>query len=267
MVRAEAGHALSSADSVGVWGGLCPKTTTKAIICLTSGFDPFMGGGTTMMEANRVGCSVMGTDINPMAWWIVRQELLDLDVEAYLKSAAQLRAHLEAEIGHLYRTSCGRCGKHDARVKYFLWVKTAHCGSCGRSIDLFPNFLLSEDVRHPANVFVCGHCGELFETETGNNRPLSALPSGIAVGEYRRTKRSASIAIALVAYPNGAVPKHRLYAIEYHCETCGAQSNGRTGRLFKKVAASGLGEVRGSRRAVGEDASAVYPGRRNSRGR
>jgi putative DNA methylase len=45
-------------------------------------FDPFMGGGTTMMEANRVGCSVTGADINPMAWWIVRQELPDLDVDA-----------------------------------------------------------------------------------------------------------------------------------------------------------------------------------------
>src|SRR5512137_2711554 len=36
-------------------------------------FDPFMGGATTLMEANRVGCSITGADINPMAWWIVRQ--------------------------------------------------------------------------------------------------------------------------------------------------------------------------------------------------
>jgi hypothetical protein len=53
-------------------------------------FDPFMGGGTTMMEANRIGCSVIGADVNPMAWWIVRQELLDLDVNAYTKTADQL---------------------------------------------------------------------------------------------------------------------------------------------------------------------------------
>ena len=43
-------------------------------------FDPFMGGGTTMMEANRVGCSVIGADINPMAWWIVRQELFEMAI-------------------------------------------------------------------------------------------------------------------------------------------------------------------------------------------
>src|SRR5437762_8582379 len=28
--------------------------------------DPFMGGGTSLFEANRLGCSVIGFDINPM---------------------------------------------------------------------------------------------------------------------------------------------------------------------------------------------------------
>src|SRR6185437_9315083 len=27
--------------------------------------DPFMGGGTPLIEANRVGCDVIGSDINP----------------------------------------------------------------------------------------------------------------------------------------------------------------------------------------------------------
>src|SRR5258708_37665245 len=34
--------------------------------------DPFMGGGTPLIEANRVGCNVQGFDINPMSTWIVR---------------------------------------------------------------------------------------------------------------------------------------------------------------------------------------------------
>jgi len=41
--------------------------------------DPFMGGGTPLLEANRLGCHVVGTDINPMAYWVVRQEIADLD--------------------------------------------------------------------------------------------------------------------------------------------------------------------------------------------
>ncbi len=47
--------------------------------------DPFMGGGTTLIEANRVGCAITGLDINPMAWWIVRQEITDLDLGATAK--------------------------------------------------------------------------------------------------------------------------------------------------------------------------------------
>jgi adenine-specific DNA methylase len=44
--------------------------------------DPFMGGGTALIEANRVGCDVQGFDINPMSAWIVREEIEHLDVAA-----------------------------------------------------------------------------------------------------------------------------------------------------------------------------------------
>src|SRR5215831_4150953 len=66
--------------------------------------DPFMGGGTTLLEANRLGCAVTGFDINPMAYWIVREELESLDLAVYEKTAAGLRSYLETEIGYLYRT-------------------------------------------------------------------------------------------------------------------------------------------------------------------
>lgn len=45
--------------------------------------DPFMGGGTPLIEANRIGCDVQGFDINPMSAWIVREEIEHLDLEAY----------------------------------------------------------------------------------------------------------------------------------------------------------------------------------------
>lgn len=207
-------------------------------------FDPFMGGGTTMMEANRVGCSVVGADVNPMAWWIVRQELLELDVEAYQSAGEQLRAHLEKEIGHLYRTRCLLCGSKEARSKYFLWVKTAECRNCHKETDLFPNFLISEDVRHPANVFVCGCCGELFET--GDRKQPGPCPHcGKAIPLQHTAKRnrtSCKHCNSQVSYPHEGVPGHRLFAVEYHCEDCGSQSvTGRNkGRLFKKPDADDL---------------------------
>lgn len=103
--------------------------------------DPFMGGGTPLIEANRLGCHVTGYDINPMAYWIVRQELEHLDLATYREAASHLRARLEQEVGYLYRTTCTECGSDDAHVKYFIWVKTQRCAHCGEPFDLFPGYL------------------------------------------------------------------------------------------------------------------------------
>jgi adenine-specific DNA methylase len=196
-------------------------------------FDPFMGGGTTVVEANRLGCAVTAGDINPMAWWIVRQEIQDLDLAAYARAATALREYLRKEIGHLFRTACPKSGEI-ADVKYFLWVKTARCGSCGRDHDLFPSYLIAQDVRHTANVFTCGHCGALFEskdrkqsgpcTSCGKQPPMAHTAS--------RNKSRCLHCSAKIGYPSDLPPEHRLFAIEYHLP--GTLRNGsRKGRLFK----------------------------------
>ena len=60
--------------------------------------DPFMGGGTPLLEANRVGCDVEGFDINPMSAWIVREEIEPIDIAAYERAAAALIALLRTDI-------------------------------------------------------------------------------------------------------------------------------------------------------------------------
>src|SRR3989337_1895561 len=52
--------------------------------------DPFMGGGTPLIEANRLGCDVVGYDVNPMAYWIVNREIEHLDLTIYRASAEKL---------------------------------------------------------------------------------------------------------------------------------------------------------------------------------
>ena len=52
--------------------------------------DPFMGGGTPLIEANRVGCDVQGFDVNPMSAWIVREEVQDIDLLRYQATAETL---------------------------------------------------------------------------------------------------------------------------------------------------------------------------------
>ncbi|HNQ34406.1 MAG TPA: hypothetical protein PKJ93_11600, partial [Methanoculleus sp.] len=125
--------------------------------------DPFMGGGTPLLEANRVGCDIVGFDINPMATWIVREEIEHLDLQEYRREAERVITSLEQEIGELYRTDCPLYGESGVPVKYFLWVKTLDCEECGTSVDLFPGYLVAKDARHPHNVVVCPCCGELNE--------------------------------------------------------------------------------------------------------
>lgn len=196
--------------------------------------DPFMGGGTPLLEANRVGCDVIGFDINPMSYWIVKQEIEHLDLTAYDKAADSLRSELEKEIGHLYRTKCAICGDEEANVKYCLWVKTVECHNCGKNVDLFPGYLLSSDARHPKNVFVCSSCGQLTETENRQN-PGKCRHCGIALslnGPARRNLCKCSYCGAGNGFPNAKLgpPKHRLFALEYHCPSC---KNSHEGRFFK----------------------------------
>src|ERR1700749_374204 len=106
--------------------------------------DPFMGGGTPLIEANRIGCNIIGFDINPMATWIVREEIEHLDLADYEMAAKRLVAHLEMKLGPLYLTDCPLYGDECVPVKYFLWVKTLACESCDHRVDLFPGYLLAD---------------------------------------------------------------------------------------------------------------------------
>ncbi len=197
--------------------------------------DPFMGGGTPIIEANRVGCDVTGFDINPMSYWIVKQEIEHLNLDAYTKAAESLRRTMETEIGQFYRTRCTLCSSNDAHVKYFLWVKVTPCRQCGKDIDLFPGYLLSADSRHPKNVFVCPTCGELTETcdrkAPGHcNQCATELPLN---GPAKRSRCICSACGADNRYPDAGLgaPRHRLFAMEYHCSRC---KPSHTGRFFKK---------------------------------
>lgn len=197
--------------------------------------DPFMGGGTPLIEANRVGCDVLGYDINPMSYWIVRQEIEHLDLKAYRHAAEKLRDELEEKVGHLYRTTCLRCNSTLAHVKYFLWIKVQRCNGCGEDIDLFPGYLVAEDRRHPKNVFVCSVCGDLTETED-RKHPGFCFSCKAALAPDGPAKRNQCVCRQCGAtnrFPDQTKgnPRHRMFAIEYYCPLCKVKH---AGRFFKK---------------------------------
>lgn len=206
--------------------------------------DPFMGGGTPLIEANRVGCDVTGFDINPMAAWIVREAIEHLDVDAYQEEAARLLTTLRAQVGDLYLTDCPLYGDTAVPVKYFLWVKVIDCESCSRSVDLFPGYLLAEDSRHPKNVLVCPLCGELNEAEDFKEpgKCWSCNAKLHVDGPAGRGRCVCSHCNHENRYPRAKEGplRHRLFAIEYYNPHRKAEHKG---RFFKKPDARDLARV------------------------
>lgn len=202
--------------------------------------DPFMGGGTPLIEANRLGATVIGWDINPMAWWIVGRELEHLDLNAYADGSARLLQALKREVGPLYDTACLKCGD-TASVKYVLWVKTQPCVACFREIDLFPGYLIAKDARHPLNVLVCPGCGDLNEV-ADRTKPGSCATCRSALVEAGPARRGQIICPHCETkntFPNpkAGPPAHRMFAIEYHCVRCKPSHEG---RFFKRPDADDL---------------------------
>ncbi|MGC7846243.1 DUF1156 domain-containing protein [Desulforudis sp. 1088] len=207
--------------------------------------DPFMGGGTPLIEANRLGCDIVGYDINPMAYWIVRQEIESIDLKAYREAAADLLSWLEKKIGAFYKTICMKCGSPDAHVKYFIWVKTLKCSGCRETFDLFPGYLLAANRRHPKNVLICSACGYLNEVENKKN-PGICHTCGVLLktnGPASRNQCQCPHCGRVNTYPDPSkgAPRHRMVAIEYYCPAC--KPNHR-GRFFKKPAEEDLAKYK-----------------------
>ena len=184
-----------------------------------------------MLEANRLGCDVIGHDINPMSYWIVRQEIAHLDLEAYRAASERLTTELQGKICRYYRTKCLHCGSIEAYVKYFLWVKTQTCRRCNKEIRLFPGYLISHNKRHPKYVILCAACGALTETED-RIHPGACSACGeklITAGPAKRSRCACPNCGETNTYPDPTAgpPGHQLFAIEYFCPVCKPKHKGR----------------------------------------
>jgi putative DNA methylase len=133
-------------------------------VCL----DPFMGGGTPLIEAARLGMSVVGYDTNPMARWIVERELEDVDPDELARVGEEIARAVELEVADLYTTRCSDCDG-EATVRYFIWVRQHVCAVCGDEHTLLSDtqIVSTKLGRHPREVHVCPHCLDVSEYEAG----------------------------------------------------------------------------------------------------
>jgi len=193
--------------------------------------DPFMGGGTTIVEALRLGCRVIGIDINPVAWFITKKEIEPVDLEELDLALKELEKSAGRFIKQFYQTKCPK--GHPSEVMYFFWVKIAQCPNCNRPVWLFNNYELSE--RNGKVIVICPNCLDVFETPSSINPKKcpncgyifdsreGVSQKGVYLCPYCGSKERVIDVIQRKGGPLDAV----LYALEGYCEICG--------RFFKKV--------------------------------
>lgn len=184
-------------------------------------FDPFMGSGTTVGEAHKLGCTAIGRDINPVAYRLVRTALSRISRRRLLQLFGQLQDEVAPELRQLY-TSVDRTGAA-CDVLYFFWVKVLPCPACHNSVDLFSSYIFARhayQTRFPTVQVVCPNCGGVFSStkDVGTTTcPGCQFEFDPQNGPVRGAQAicghcGASFSMAQQALALGHPPDHRLYA-------------------------------------------------------
>ena len=127
--------------------------------------DPFMGGGTSIVEALRMGCNAIGGELNPVAWFVVKKEVEPVDLDALDAAYEDIKASVGEEIQDYYTTECPACDGH-ADIMYSFWVDELPCRNCGENVALFKDYRLASarSSKDSYSTVVCPDCWALFET-------------------------------------------------------------------------------------------------------
>jgi len=200
--------------------------------------DPFMGGGTSLVEASRFGVEADGYDLNPVAWFITKKELEagETSVEELEEAFEQVKSDVADGVLDYYKTECPH-GDHDADVMYNFWVKEIDCRSCDHTIPLHQDFRIGKgryenddkyNVLCPdcESVFLangwreecsCTECGYEFVPEEGN----------VDYGDYICTECGQKYSIT-EQIQEGEEFGLRLYGLEYYCQHCDEQGESKS---------------------------------------
>lgn len=126
-------------------------------------FDPFMGSGTTIGEAHKLGLTALGRDINPIAVESARVSFGPMNKEKIDQEFEKLSNTVGKKIRELYRSTDSMGLPCD--VLYYFWVMQTDCPQCSKLVDLFSSWMIARNAypdRHPEVQILCPSCGDIF---------------------------------------------------------------------------------------------------------
>jgi len=180
--------------------------------------DIFMGGGTTLVEGSRLGMQMIGNDLNPVSWFVVKQELANVDLEEVKRLLADVEAEVKPQIMPYYYCDGpnGEKGKwthlptkrvmpadfdpltiprqqrreysyEGPEIIYSFWAKHGPCQvtGCGHRTPIISCPVMAVktmSVKHWEHS--CGKCGGEFHVEENAARMAPNEPAYVAPSEY-----------------------------------------------------------------------------------
>jgi putative DNA methylase len=197
--------------------------------------DPFMGGGTTLVEGSRLGMQTTGVDLNPIAWFVVKNELACSDPEQLQALFDYIEAEVKPQIQPFYTTTCPRGHQgHWLDVKtgeavdidplelepeirshyrwegpeviYTFWAKHGSCltKGCNHRTPIFRTPLVAEKKLSTFYIeLTCPDCGQSFHAELGETRMAPGAERVVRGNEKPFTEMTQSFAQLLKNYDKG----------------------------------------------------------------
>ncbi|MHB1423873.1 MAG: DUF1156 domain-containing protein [Gemmataceae bacterium] len=197
--------------------------------------DCFMGGGVTLVEASRLGFQVTGVDLNPVAWFVVKNEMACTDPDEVKKLFDEIEAEVKPQIQPYYVTECPRGHKGtwvdlrtnekvevdpatlptEARkhyryegpeVIYTFWSKHGPCvrPGCGHRTPVFRSPVIAEkELGVKYMELTCKSCKTVFHAELGSARMAPGAERVVLDNEFPFTELSQPFAKLLHEYDQG----------------------------------------------------------------
>lgn len=183
--------------------------------------DPFMGSGTTLGEAIKLGAKAVGSDINPVSTFLVRQAFTRVPETSLRVAFKRLEEQIAPDIRRYYQTRDPETGEL-IPVLYYFWTKTI-CTPEGEIIPLLSRYVFSQDAypkKKPRAQIVCPSCWNVIEDRFDSENLQCPSCShrfnpqvGPAAGQYVTTSGGKKYRIKDLLPRDGAPPSHRMYAM------------------------------------------------------
>ena len=211
--------------------------------------DCFMGGGTTLVEGSRLGFQVTGVDLNPVAWFVVKNELACADPGEVRDFFAKIERDVKPVIQPFYTTECprGHVGRwfqlkgtgnpeddekqptdfdpltlppeerkqyryEGAEVIYTFWAKHGPCSKpgCGHRTPIFRSPVIAEKKLGVKYLeLTCKSCKTAFHAELGSARMAPGAERVVLESEAPFTELSQPFAHGLLEYSKGTASERR----------------------------------------------------------